>query len=59
MGADDVALRPGDAVSFPPGAPIRFINSGQGPAEMLVSVSAGFTATMDDGTTMGTPPWAL
>jgi len=38
----------------------RFVtNLGDEPAEAYVAIGAGFTATMVDGTAVGTPPWAL
>ena len=52
-------LRAGDAVTVPAGELIAVSNETDEPAEMYVAISAGFTATMDDGTVIGTPPWAL
>jgi quercetin dioxygenase-like cupin family protein len=51
-------LGPGDAVVVPAGADIEVANPGDTPAEVVVAIPAGFTATMADGTPVGTPPWA-
>jgi mannose-6-phosphate isomerase-like protein (cupin superfamily) len=51
-------LRTGDAAVVPAGTPITVSNPTAEPAEVIVAISAGFTATMTDGTTIGTPPWA-
>lgn len=50
-------LGPGDAVVVPAGGQIALSNPGDTPAEVLVAIPAGFTATMADGTPFGTPPW--
>jgi mannose-6-phosphate isomerase-like protein (cupin superfamily) len=64
--AGSIALRPGDtpvgpgsAAVVPAGAPIQVCNVGDGPAEVIVAITAGFRATMADGADVGTPPWAL
>lgn len=49
-------LAPGDVLVVPSGAEIRADNDGPEPAEAWVITSAGFTATLPDGTTI-TPPW--
>ena len=54
-----MALEPGDAIVVPAGDPIELSNPGDIPAEVLVAIPAGFTATMADGTPFGTPPWAV
>lgn len=56
---DGPTLGPGDATVVPAGTPIRLDNPGAGPAEAYVAIAAGFTATMADGTSVATPPWAL
>jgi len=56
---DGDLLGPGDAAVVPAGTPIFVTNPGDEPAEAYVAIGAGFTATMVDGTTVGTPPWAL
>ena len=48
----------GDAVVVPAGEPIQLSNAGDRPARVHVAVRAGFTATLADGTPIGTPPWA-
>jgi mannose-6-phosphate isomerase-like protein (cupin superfamily) len=54
----DNELGPGDVLVVPAGEPIDVSNPGDVPAEVMVAISAGFTATMADGTSFGTPPWA-
>jgi mannose-6-phosphate isomerase-like protein (cupin superfamily) len=51
-------LNAGDAAIVPAGSPIQLTNPGAGPAVLHVAIQAGFTATMADGTPVGTPPWA-
>jgi mannose-6-phosphate isomerase-like protein (cupin superfamily) len=51
-------LAPGDAAIVPAGSRIQLTNSSAEPAVLHVAVQAGFTATMADGTPVGTPPWA-
>ncbi len=41
------------------GTPIQVSNVGDGAAEVIVAITAGFNATMQDGAEVGTPPWAL
>lgn len=48
----------GDAAVVPAGTPIQLVNTGSGTARVHVAITAGFTATMADGTPVGTPPWA-
>lgn len=55
---DATVLRAGDAAVVPAGRPIQLINPEAGPAEVYVVTQVGFTATMEDGTTIDTPPWA-
>jgi mannose-6-phosphate isomerase-like protein (cupin superfamily) len=55
---DGAAIGAGDAVVVPAGEPISITNLGENPAELHVVITAGFTATMPDGSTLQ-PPWAL
>jgi mannose-6-phosphate isomerase-like protein (cupin superfamily) len=48
----------GDAVVVPAGTPIRLENPADVPAQLFVAIRSGFTATAEDGTLIGTPPWA-
>lgn len=54
----DNDLGPGDVLVVPAGERINVSNPGDSPAEVIVAIPAGFTATMADGTSIGTPPWA-
>jgi mannose-6-phosphate isomerase-like protein (cupin superfamily) len=56
---DGPVLGPGDATVVPAGTPIQLDNPGTEPAQAYVAIAAGFTATMADGTSVDTPPWAL
>ena len=51
-------LKAGDAAIVPAGSPIQLANASEGPAVLHVAIQAGFSATMADGTPVGTPPWA-
>jgi len=51
-------LTAGDSLVVPAGEPIEVENPGAEPAEVYIAIAAGFTATMADGTSVGTPPWA-
>ena len=51
-------IEAGDAVVVPAGSPIQVENPADEPAEVFVAIRSGFTATAQDGTTIGTPPWA-
>jgi mannose-6-phosphate isomerase-like protein (cupin superfamily) len=55
---DSTVLRAGDAAVVPAGTPIQLVNAEAEPAAVYVVVRAGFTATLADGTTVDTPPWA-
>jgi mannose-6-phosphate isomerase-like protein (cupin superfamily) len=55
---DAPLLHAGDAAVVPAGAPIQLVNPGDEPAEVYVVIRAGFSATMADGSVIGTPPWA-
>ena len=48
----------GDAIVVPAGEKIQLANPGTDPAEVIVAIPAGFSATGADGTPFGTPPWA-
>ena len=52
-------LSAGDVAVVPAGHPIQVLNVGEGAAEVIVAIAAGFRATMADGSEIGTPPWAL
>ncbi len=56
---DAPVVSAGDAVVVPAGTPIQLVNPKDEPAGAYVVIPAGFTATMADGTPVGTPPWAL
>lgn len=49
----------GDVAVVPAGTPIQVSNVGDGEAEVVVAISAGFTAAAADGSEIGTPPWAV
>lgn len=51
-------LRAGDVAVVPAGSAIRLENPCGTPAEAFVAVRAGFTAVSEDGTPIGSPPWA-
>ena len=55
---DGDLLHAGDAAVVPAGSPIQLANPGDEPARAYIAIGAGFTATMADGTALGTPPWA-
>ena len=50
-------LSAGDVLVVPAGSEFRADNDGTQPAEAWVTTSAGFEATLPDGTRI-TPPWA-
>jgi mannose-6-phosphate isomerase-like protein (cupin superfamily) len=54
---DGDKLGPGDAAVVPAGEPIQLANVGETKAEVYVAITAGFTGTMADGSTVQ-PPWA-
>jgi len=58
LAPDGPDLTAGDAAVVPAGEPIQLANTGGRPARLQVAIRAGFTATMADGTPVGTPPWA-
>jgi mannose-6-phosphate isomerase-like protein (cupin superfamily) len=49
----------GDVTVVAAGTPIQVANVGEGDAEVVVAIAAGFTACAADGSVIGTPPWAL
>ena len=53
---DGDVLEAGDSTVVPAGRPIAVANPGDQPAELYVSIQAGFTAQGPDGPI--TPPWA-
>lgn len=58
LAPDTAALGPGDTAVVPAGSPIQLVNPGDRPAEAFVVIGSGFTGTMQDGSTVDTPPWA-
>jgi len=59
LSPDTDPLAAGDAAVVPAGTPIQVANDGDGEAEVVVAIPAGFTATAADGSAIGTPPWAV
>jgi mannose-6-phosphate isomerase-like protein (cupin superfamily) len=59
LGPDEDVVAAGDVAVVPAGSPIQVVNAGDGEAEVVVAIAAGFTATGADGSEIGTPPWAL
>ncbi len=59
LSPDESAVGPGSAAVVPAGTPIQVSNAGDGPAEVIVAITTGFQATMQDGAEIGTPPWAV
>jgi len=57
MGGEPVSA--GDVAVVPAGTAIQVANAGDGEAEVVVAIAAGFTASGADGSEIGTPPWAL
>jgi len=57
LAADGDKLGPGDSAVVPAGEPIQLTNLGEGKAELIVVITAGFTGYMADGTTVQ-PPWS-
>jgi len=55
---DGPTVGPGDAVVVPAGTPIKLENLADVPASLFVAIRSRFTATAQDGTAIGTPPWA-
>jgi quercetin dioxygenase-like cupin family protein len=59
LAADAEPVAAGDVAVVPAGTPIQVANAGDGEAEVVVAIAAGFSATGADGSEIGTPPWAL
>ena len=59
LSPDAAAVSPGDVAVVRAGTPIQVANVGEGEAEVVVAIAAGFTAAAADGSAIGTPPWAL
>jgi mannose-6-phosphate isomerase-like protein (cupin superfamily) len=59
LSPDSEPVAAGDVAVVPAGTPIQVANVGDGPAEVIVAIAAGFSATMADGAEVGAPPWAL
>ena len=59
LSADGEPVATGDVAVVPAGTPIQVANVGDGEAEVVVAIAAGFTASAADGSDIGTPPWAL
>jgi len=57
LAADGDKLGPGDAAVVPAGEPIALTNLGEGEAQLIVAITAGFTGYMADGTAVQ-PPWS-
>lgn len=56
---DGAAIGAGGAAVVTAGTPIKVTNTGDGRAEVIVAIAAGFCARAEDGTEIGTPPWAV
>jgi mannose-6-phosphate isomerase-like protein (cupin superfamily) len=59
LGPDADVVSAGDVAVVPAGSPIQVANAGDGEAEVVVAIAAGFTAFQADGSVIGTPPWAV
>jgi len=59
LSPDADVVSAGDVAVVPSGHPIQVSNAGDGEAEVVVAIAAGFTAYGADGRVIGTPPWAL
>jgi mannose-6-phosphate isomerase-like protein (cupin superfamily) len=59
LAPDADVVSSGEVAVVPSGSPIQVANAGDGEAEVVVAIAAGFTAHNADGTLIGTPPWAL
>jgi mannose-6-phosphate isomerase-like protein (cupin superfamily) len=57
LAPDGQKLGPGDAAVVPAGEPIAPVNLGEGDAELIVAITAGFTGYLADGSAVQ-PPWA-
>jgi quercetin dioxygenase-like cupin family protein len=56
---DGETVHAGDTAVVPAGTAIQVSNPGDAAAEVIVAIRAGFTAMAADGSSIGTPPWAL
>jgi mannose-6-phosphate isomerase-like protein (cupin superfamily) len=59
LAPDAEPVRAGDVAVVPAGSPIQVANVGEGEAEVVVAIASGFTAAAADGSSIGTPPWAV
>jgi mannose-6-phosphate isomerase-like protein (cupin superfamily) len=59
LSPDDAPVGAGAVAVVAAGTPIQVSNAGDGPADVIVAIPAGFSATTEDGTEIGTPPWAV
>jgi mannose-6-phosphate isomerase-like protein (cupin superfamily) len=59
LDGEETELRVGDACAVPAHSLLQVANHGNEVARALVCISAGFSATYEDGREIGTPPWAL
>jgi mannose-6-phosphate isomerase-like protein (cupin superfamily) len=59
LAPDADPVEAGDVAVVPSGTPIQVANVGEGEAEVVVAIAAGFSAAAADGSAIGTPPWAL
>jgi len=59
LALDSEPVAAGDVAIVPAGTPIQVANIGDGEAEVVVAIAAGFTAAAADGSAIGTPPWAV
>jgi len=58
LNADGPVLAAGDCAVVPAGEPILLSNPGDAAATAIVVIRSGFAATMADGSTVSSPPWA-
>ncbi len=59
LSPDAAPIGAGGAAIVAAGTPIQVSNAGDGEAEVIVAIGAGFCATAGDGSEIGTPPWAV
>jgi quercetin dioxygenase-like cupin family protein len=59
LGLEADVVSAGDVAVVPAGSPIQVVNAGDGEADVVVAIAAGFTAYDAQGGVIGTPPWAL
>lgn len=55
---EETELTTGDACTVPANCLLQVTNRSNQVARALVSITAGFRATLADGSEIGTPPWA-